>query len=220
MDAGFTQYWDQADAVGHATALLLIVFSLLSWATILRRLAAMRRRPPTSAELAAYWQQTSAHEGLGVLAAADRGGQFVALAEAAARAESQLRGTTRSQADAVISRELRTALSDGTRDLESGMTLLASIASTAPFVGLFGTVWGIHRALGSLAEAGAFTIERVVGPLGEALVMTAFGLAVAIPAALAYNAFVRSNRALLERLDGFAADLRLRAIGPLTDEQG
>jgi biopolymer transport protein ExbB len=91
--------------------------------------------------------------------------------------------------------------------LESGLTLLASVGSTAPFIGLFGTVWGIYHALLQIASSGQVMIDRVAGPVGEALVMTAAGLAVAIPAVLAYNAFTRINRVTLAELDGFAHDL-------------
>jgi biopolymer transport protein ExbB len=102
---------------------------------------------------------------------------------------------------------LRDALHRGLAHLQFGQVLLASIGATAPFVGLFGTVWGIYHALLGIAASGAIAIEKVAGPVGEALIMTAFGLAVAIPAVLAYNAFVRVNRTLLAQLDGFAHDL-------------
>jgi biopolymer transport protein ExbB len=91
--------------------------------------------------------------------------------------------------------------------LESGLTLLASVGSTAPFIGLFGTVWGIYHALLQIASSGQVMIDKVAGPVGEALVMTAAGLAVAIPAVLAYNAYTRLNRVILADLDGFAHDL-------------
>ena len=91
--------------------------------------------------------------------------------------------------------------------LESGLTLLASIGSIAPFVGLFGTVWGIYHALGAIAVGGQATVDKVAGPVGEALIMTAFGLAVAMPAVLAYNAFIRDNRLLMAELENFAHDI-------------
>jgi len=91
--------------------------------------------------------------------------------------------------------------------LETGLTLLASVGSIAPFVGLFGTVWGIYHALGDIAVGGQATVDKVAGPVGEALIMTAFGLAVAIPAVLAYNTLVRDNRLLMGELETFAHDL-------------
>jgi biopolymer transport protein ExbB len=102
---------------------------------------------------------------------------------------------------------LRQEMSRTGAQLESGLTLLASVGSTAPFIGLFGTVWGIYHALLQIASSGQVMIDRVAGPVGEALVMTAAGLAVAIPAVLAYNAFTRINRVTLAELDGFAHDL-------------
>lgn len=109
--------------------------------------------------------------------------------------------------DEFLVRTLRNALNRQISNTSSGMTLLASVGSTAPFVGLFGTVWGIYHALIEISRMGTANMEMVAGPLGEALVATAAGLAVAIPAVLAYNAFSRSNRVLAEEMDGFAHDL-------------
>jgi biopolymer transport protein ExbB len=106
-----------------------------------------------------------------------------------------------------LTRALRQRINEAAARLEAGLTFLASVGATAPFVGLFGTVWGIYHALIGIAATGAISIEKVAGPVGEALIMTAFGLAVAIPAVLAYNAFTRVNRLVLAQLDGFAHDL-------------
>jgi biopolymer transport protein ExbB len=102
---------------------------------------------------------------------------------------------------------MRRVIDEDTARLESGLTVLASVGSTAPFIGLFGTVWGVYHALVAIGMSGQGTLDKVAGPVGEALIMTALGLAVAIPAVLAYNAFVRSNRLVLARLDAFAHDL-------------
>jgi biopolymer transport protein ExbB len=110
-------------------------------------------------------------------------------------------------ADDFLTRALRRAIEQDTARLEYGHTVLASVASSAPFVGLFGTVWGIYHALLAIGMSGQGTLDKVAGPVGEALIMTALGLAVAIPAVLAYNAFSRFNRVLLAELDGFAHDL-------------
>lgn len=109
--------------------------------------------------------------------------------------------------DQFLTRVLRQAIGTETLDLESGLTALATVASAAPFVGLFGTVWGIYNALLAIGTAGQNSLEQVAGPVGEALIMTAFGLATALPAVMAFNAFVRSNRRILSDLDGFAHDL-------------
>jgi len=106
-----------------------------------------------------------------------------------------------------VTRCLRNSLDDSTAKLQSGLAILASAGSTAPFVGLFGTVWGIYHALMSIGLAGQASIDKVAGPIGEALIMTALGLAVAIPAVLGYNALVRGNKAVLAKLNRFAHDL-------------
>lgn len=106
-----------------------------------------------------------------------------------------------------IGQTLRRTMNNEAIKLESGLTLLASIGSIAPFVGLFGTVWGIYHALGAIAVGGQATVDKVAGPVGEALIMTAFGLAVAMPAVLAYNAFIRDDRLLMAELENFAHDL-------------
>jgi len=102
---------------------------------------------------------------------------------------------------------MRRVIDEDTARLESGLTVLASVGSTAPFVGLFGTVWGVYHALVAIGLSGQGTLDKVAGPVGEALIMTALGLAVAIPAVLAYNGFVRANRLVLAQLDAFAHDL-------------
>ena len=102
---------------------------------------------------------------------------------------------------------MQNTIDDATVELQSGMAILASVGSTAPFVGLFGTVWGIYHALMQIGMAGQATIDKVAGPIGEALIMTALGLAVAIPAVLGYNALVRGNKTVITRMNRFAHDL-------------
>jgi biopolymer transport protein ExbB len=106
-----------------------------------------------------------------------------------------------------VTRGLQNAIDDATARLQSGLAILASVGSTAPFVGLFGTVWGIYHALMQIGMAGQATIDKVAGPIGEALIMTALGLAVAIPAVLGYNALVRANKFIIGRMNRFAHDL-------------
>ena len=106
-----------------------------------------------------------------------------------------------------ISRTLRNSNDDSTARFQSGLAVLASVGSTAPFVGLFGTVWGIYHALRGIGASGQATIDQVAGPIGESLIMTALGLAVAIPAVLGYNALVRGNKSILTKLNRFAHDL-------------
>lgn len=123
--------------------------------------------------------------------------------------------------EALLGQALRIQTQKEQHALESGLTLLASIGSTAPFVGLFGTVWGVFHALTNIGQGGAATLEQIAGPVGEALIMTGLGLAVAIPAVLAYNACARSNRLVLAKLDAFAHDLfALLTTGALPVVQG
>jgi biopolymer transport protein ExbB len=124
--------------------------------------------------------------------------------------------------DELVTRAMRGEITQASARLESGLAFLASVGSTAPFVGLFGTVWGIYHALLAIASSGQVMIDKVAGPVGEALVMTAAGLAVAIPAVLAYNAFVRGNRIVLAELDGFAHDVLALVITGrrLRDQEG
>lgn len=120
-----------------------------------------------------------------------------------------------------ITQSLRRGIGHETIQLETGLTLLASVGSVAPFVGLFGTVWGIYHALGAIAVGGQATVDKVAGPVGEALIMTAFGLAVAMPAVLAYNSLVRDNRLLMLEMENFAHDLHtyLTTGVPLEDKK-
>jgi biopolymer transport protein ExbB len=156
----------------------------------------------------AFWAAAGLDEGRQRLASLDREQVLLPLLDAATA--SPLPGTLDSGAhlDSQLTRRLRDALHRGLAHLQFGQVLLASIGSTSPFIGLFGTVWGIYHALASIAAAGTITIDKVAGPVGEALIMTAAGLAVAIPAVLAYNLFGKWVGAAEAELEGFAHDLR------------
>ncbi|MDQ3215391.1 MAG: MotA/TolQ/ExbB proton channel family protein, partial [Pseudomonadota bacterium] len=158
-----------------------------------------------------FWNATSVELAIAQLKPHDRENVFVPLATGAAGAATHpaSEGSLAAQIDRseLITRALRQRINEAAGKLESGLTILASVGSTAPFVGLFGTVWGIYHALINIARSGQIAIDKVAGPVGEALIMTAFGLVVAIPAVLAYNAFTRVNRLVLGQLDGFAHDL-------------
>lgn len=205
--------WAQADTVGRAVALLLLTMSVAAWVLIFWKTWLLRR---VSADIAravpAFWEAATLDEGRTRLAAMDREGLLLPLLQAAlatpARRTLQAAGDLRSQ----LTRRLRDALHRGLAQLQWGQVVLASIGSTAPFVGLLGTVWGIYGALIGMAEDGGVRIERVAGPIGEALVMTAAGIAVAVPAVLAYNAFGKWVTACEAELEGFAHDLRELAL--------
>ncbi|AOI91205.1 MotA/TolQ/ExbB proton channel family protein [Burkholderia pseudomultivorans] len=213
IPTGVVHYLESGDAITHAVAYVLLAMSVASWCFLLMKawlLVRAKRQGPRA--LAAFWHAPSLDAGIAALSGADRERVFVPLAEAARDAadahDPAALGARVERAERVL-RALRHAMLRSQRRLEFGQVLLASIGSTAPFVGLLGTVWGIYHALGSIAASGQAQIENVAGPVGEALIMTAFGLVVAIPAVLAYNILGRLVRQLAEELDGFARDLHV-----------
>ena len=208
---GLMHFWEAGDAVTHAVGWLLLAMSVASWYFILSKgWAAWRIRRGARAALERFWAARTIDDAVSALERADRERVFAPLA-AKATAAARMRGDATIGAsvdrDELLTRVLRQQITQASSRLESGLTFLASVGSTAPFVGLFGTVWGIYHALIGIASSGQVLIDKVAGPVGEALVMTAAGLAVAIPAVLAYNAFTRLNRVVLAELDGFAHDL-------------
>lgn len=208
---GLTHFWSQADAIIRLTAYLLLAMSVASWSAIFWKAWAWLRARRAANSLEQFWAARSIDEAIALLKPLDAEAIFVPLATSAASAatrsvESQSLAAQIDRSE-LITRALRQRINEAAARLESGLTFLASVGSTAPFVGLFGTVWGIYHALLAIASSGSVAIDRVAGPVGEALVMTAFGLVVAVPALLGYNAFTRVNRMLLAQLDGFAHDL-------------
>jgi biopolymer transport protein ExbB len=208
---GLLHFWSQADVVIRVTAYVLLAMSVASWFLIFWKAWAWLRVRRASRALEQFWSASSIDAAIADLKPRDRENIFVPVAAGGARASvhGPADGTLASQTDRseLITRALRQRINEAAGRLEAGLTMLASIGSTAPFVGLFGTVWGIYHALLNIASSGQIAIDKVAGPVGEALIMTAFGLAVAIPAVLAYNAFTRVNRVVLSQLDGFAHDL-------------
>ncbi|MGU8083400.1 MotA/TolQ/ExbB proton channel family protein [Burkholderia pyrrocinia] len=213
IPTGVVHYLESGDAITHAVAYVLLAMSVASWCFLFMKawlLVRAKRQGPRA--LAAFWRAPSLDAGIAALAGADRERVFVPLAEAARDAADDHDPdalAARVERSERVLRALRHAMLRSQRRLEFGQVLLASIGSTAPFVGLLGTVWGIYHALGSIAASGQAQIENVAGPVGEALIMTAFGLVVAIPAVLAYNILGRLVRQLAEELDGFARDLHV-----------
>ncbi len=196
------------DALSMMLALALLAMSVASWTVIFYKAWLLHRvSADVSNGKAAFWQARDVAQGLQALASVDRSVVLLPLAQAN---QQLLPGTLGAQGDvsAQRTRVLRDALHGVLHRLQSGQVLLATVGSTAPFVGLLGTVWGIYHALTGIATAGQLTIERVAGPVGEALVMTAAGLAVALPAVLAFNVMGRVINRLEQELEGFAHDLR------------
>ena len=210
---GFAHLWAQGDSVSHGVALMLLAMSVASWYWILVRLWAWQRLRGTPRAVEAFWDAADTATGFAELQRLAPNAPATRLAAAGLDAVRQLdEHGARRVADGMdrgelLTRALRRSIAASRGSLGRGMTLLASIGATAPFVGLFGTVWGIYHALVAISATGQATLDKVAGPVGEALIMTAAGIAVALPAVLAYNAFARVNRDLLADLDAFAHDL-------------
>lgn len=208
---GLAHVWNQGDMVIKGVALLLLAMSLASWIVILVKALDIVRYKRMARRAGDFWHSEDFATGLTKLGK-ESGNPFQALALEGREAAAHHRNTKVHLHDALdvsdwITRSLRNGIDEFTARLQNGLAVLASVGSTAPFVGLFGTVWGIYHALLSISSAGQATIDKVAGPIGEALIMTALGLAVAIPAVLGYNALVRGNKFVLTKMNSFAHDL-------------
>jgi biopolymer transport protein ExbB len=210
---GLINLWTEGDAVTRFVAVLLLAMSLASWIVILLKTLNLFTAQKQAGRVEAFWHSANVSGGLQALGD-EADNPFRSLALRGQEALAHLK-TGSSQPELLkeldtsdwVTRGLQNAIDDATSQLQSGLAVLASVGSTAPFVGLFGTVWGIYHALMQIGMAGQATIDKVAGPIGEALIMTALGLAVAIPAVLGYNALVRGNKAIITRLNRFAHDL-------------
>lgn len=211
---GLMSLWSQTDLLGKGVAVTLLIMSITSWWVIVVKTWRLMQLQRLTVQAARdFWHAQSFREGVALLTDQRGDNPFRRLAEEGAEAvqhhtdnQDDLHGAL-NISDWVTS-NLRRVIDDASQRMQSGLTILASIGSTAPFVGLLGTVWGIYHALIGLAQnSGAATLDKVSGPVGEALIMTAFGLIVAIPSVLAYNALVRGNKAVQAQLHRFAHDL-------------
>ena len=207
---GLLHLWSQGDIVMRGTTVLLLAMSLASWWVIVVKALDLRRYAVQARNTESFWHSADFADGLAKLGN-DPANPFRALAqegrEATAHHHAQTQLHDSLNASDWLIRSLRNSIDESTARLQSGLAVLASVGSTAPFVGLFGTVWGIYHALLTMSAGGQATIDQVAGPIGEALVMTALGLAVAIPAVLGYNALVRGNKSIIMKLNRFAHDL-------------
>ncbi len=211
---GFAHLLAQSDAVGKTLLAVLLLMSMASWALIaVKGWAQWQRSRRGHVFLNLFWNARTLDEVQHELAAHGAHDPFSHLSAHALHAQQHhaRHGATRlaeaGSASDYITRTIKKVLDEETMRLESGLTVLATVGATAPFVGLFGTVWGVYHALVAIGLSGAGTLDKVAGPVGEALIMTGLGLAVAIPAVMAYNAFTRGNRVLTGRLDAFAFEL-------------
>ncbi len=200
-------FWLQGDLVIRCVALALLALSVSTWVVVVWKLRLLRRvKADVPQSTAAFWQAAHFEEAHARVAQFDRDRAVLPLLDATLL---PLGGTLAAAGDREhqLTRVLRGALQQTITRLQWGQLLLATAGAISPFVGLLGTVWGIFNALSGMAEAGQITLDRVAGPVGEALVMTAAGLAVAIPAVLAYNVFGRTVANIEIELEGFAQDL-------------
>jgi len=214
---GIEALWSQGDMVIKAVAIMLLLMSIASWYVIaVRSWGLFRLRKPVRA-LNDFWHAQSFAEGLHILGPNGEENPFRQLAEEGQAAldhhsnhKTDLHGHL--PLGEWLTACLRGSIDESAERLQRGLAVLASVGSTAPFIGLFGTVWGIYHALVGIGVSGSASIDKVAGPVGEALIMTAFGLAVAIPAVLGYNALNRGNKGVLGKLNRFAHQLHAYLI--------
>ena len=224
---GFDHLITQLDFVGWVVFVTLMVMSLMSWYwIIINAVKNSRMRGRAETVTATFWETPNAQDAIRFMEEQPKSEPFskIALDAAQAAAHHQRHDGSRLaeslNRSEFVDRALRQAVTRESSRLEAGLTVLATVGSTAPFVGLLGTVWGIYRALIRIGASGQADIGAVAGPVGEALIMTAIGLGVAIPAVLGYNFFVRLNRGLNYKLDTFAHDLHdFFATGSRVGEQ-
>ena len=226
---GFGHFIMQSDAVGKTLLLILVLMSVASWAIIaLKGLTLIARKRRSESFLNFFWNATSLDAVAGEISTHGANDPFSHLTSHAmhAQAHHAKYGAAKLEeagtAGDFVTRTIKKVLDEETTRLENGLAMLATVGATAPFVGLFGTVWGVYHALVAIGVSGAGTLDKVAGPVGEALIMTGLGLAVAIPAVMGYNWLTRSNRVILSKLDAFAYELHtFVSMGqPLSSDTG
>ena len=211
---GIEALWLQGDMIIKSVAIILLIMSIASWTVILLRAFRLWRLRQCREKMNAFWQAKNFTEGFQQLYPNDQANPFrhlVAEGHSAVEHHQQYKNELQGNLPIAewLNSSLRSAIDESTENLQRGLSILASVGATAPFIGLFGTVWGIYHALVSIGVSGQASIDKVAGPIGEALIMTALGLAVAIPAVLGYNALVRGNKRILSKLNQFAQQLHI-----------
>lgn len=216
---GLAGMWLQGDWVTRAVVLILLTMSLGSWFVIIYKSIQFYGYQKKSLEINDFWKESTLKAGLQHFKNVDKEHLFWDMAQQASQAklhfESHIIATDLNSSIGLsewVTSNLQHNLDEASAKMQSGLPWLASVGATAPFVGLFGTVWGIYQALMSIGTAGQATLDQVAGPVGESLIMTALGLAVAIPAVLGYNILLRSQKAVLAQLRRFAHDLHALQI--------
>ncbi|HRE13859.1 MAG TPA: MotA/TolQ/ExbB proton channel family protein, partial [Usitatibacteraceae bacterium] len=206
---GLEALWRQGDFVSKGTLIILVIMSMGSWYIMFVKVYEQHKLfREAKTTKGSFWAAGSVSEGIGTL---KESSPFRFIAESGLEATKHHEGKLLEQIDfnEWVTMSIQRSVENVGSRLQDGLAFLATVGSTAPFVGLFGTVWGIYHALTAIGIAGQASIDKVAGPVGEALIMTAFGLAVAVPAVLAYNWLVRRNKVAMEHLRSFSADLHL-----------
>lgn len=207
---GLSNLWANGDIVIKIVAIILLIMSIASWyVMIVKSIQLWRYRRAAHAATKEFWDTTNVTDGVKSLGSDNPYADIAHAGISAVEHHNAHKGHLHDELSISdwVTLSLRQAIDDASGKLQSGMAILASVGSTAPFVGLFGTVWGIYHALVAIGTSGNAGIDKVAGPVGEALIMTAFGLAVAIPATFGYNALLRGNKTTLAKLHKFGFDL-------------
>ena len=206
---GLEALWKQGDFISKGTLIILVIMSMGSWYIMFVKVYEQWRLFRQAKDVGGtFWSAASVQDGISTL---KESSPFRYIAESGIKASTHHEGKLLEQIDrnTWVTMSIQRAVDNVSSRLQDGLAFLATVGSTAPFVGLFGTVWGIYHALTAIGIAGQASIDKVAGPVGEALIMTAFGLAVAVPAVLGYNWLVRRNKVALEQLRAFSADLHM-----------
>lgn len=212
---GLSALWNGSDAVAKGTLLILLLFSIGSWYIIVAKLLAQRKLHRQARDTQrTFWDAGSVRQGLDTL---ESGTPFHFIGSVALKATEHHSGLLEHvDLNTWVVQALHSSVDTVKSRLQDGLAFLATVGSTAPFIGLFGTVWGIYHALTAIGLSGQASIDKVAGPVGEALIMTAIGLAVAVPAVLGYNLLVRRNKAALERVQDFSTTLHAVLLSTTT----
>jgi biopolymer transport protein ExbB len=209
---GLGALWAQGDAVAKGTLLILVLMSMGSWYVIFTKFAEQAKlNKQAKAAQDSFWSASTVVQGKDTL---EEGSAFRFIAEKGLEGASKHTGLLGAvDFNEWVTMSIQRAIGNVQSRMQDGLAVLATVGSTAPFVGLFGTVWGIYHALVKIGMSGQASIDKVAGPVGEALIMTAIGLAVAVPAVLGYNFLVRRNKAVMEQVNAFGSDLHAVLLG-------
>jgi biopolymer transport protein ExbB len=209
---GLGALWAQGDAVAKGTLLILVLMSMASWYVIFTKYAEQSKlNKQAKAAQESFWSANTVEQGKDTL---QEGSAFRFIAEKGLEGASKHTGLLGAvDFNEWVTMSIQRAIGNVQSRMQDGLAVLATVGSTAPFVGLFGTVWGIYHALVKIGISGQASIDKVAGPVGEALIMTAIGLAVAVPAVLGYNWLVRRNKAVMEQVNAFGSDLHAVLLG-------